>query len=108
MLLIIKKGIKGGMHRAIYRYAKVNDKYMKDQNHRSSCTGMSAIFMDWQCHKMCLWMVRNGEITSLIFTKTSYKAVMKTVTKDIYLKLMLGILRNFEKAHDDLPFLPEK
>ena len=54
MLLMIKKGIKGGTHHAIYRYAKANDKYMKDQNHLSSCTGMSAIFMDWQCHKMCL------------------------------------------------------
>lgn len=108
MLLMIKKGIKGGMHHAIYRYAKANDKYMKDQNHLSSCTGMSAIFMDWECHKMCLQMVGNGEITSLIPTKASYEAMMKTVTKDTYLKLMLGILRNFEKAHDDLPFLPEK
>ena len=54
MLLMIKKGIKGGMHRAIYSYAKASDKYMKDQNHCSSCTGMSANFMDWQCHKMCL------------------------------------------------------
>ena len=33
---------------------------------------------------------------------------MKIVTKDAYLKSMLGILRNYKKTHDDLPFLHEK
>ena len=36
------------MRHAIHRYAKVNNKYMKDQNHRSSCTRMSAIFQQSQ------------------------------------------------------------
>ena len=29
---MIKKGIRGGRHHAIYRYAKVNNKYMKNYN----------------------------------------------------------------------------
>ena len=45
-------------------------------------------------------MVPNREITSLISTKTSYEAMMKTVTKDT--------LRNYKKTNDDLPFLLEK
>ena len=30
MLLMVEKGIKGGICHAIYRYAKANDKYMKN------------------------------------------------------------------------------
>ena len=30
MLIMVEKGIRGGMCYSIYRYAKVNKKYMKD------------------------------------------------------------------------------
>ena len=30
MLLMVKKGIRGGICHSIYRYAKANNKYMKD------------------------------------------------------------------------------
>ena len=30
MLLMVEKGIRGGICHAIYRYAKANSKYMKD------------------------------------------------------------------------------
>ena len=32
MLLMVEKGIRGGMFYDIYRYAKANNKYMKDYN----------------------------------------------------------------------------
>ena len=39
MLLIVKKGIRGGICHTIHRYAKANNKYMKayDKNKESSC-----------------------------------------------------------------------
>ena len=39
MLLMVEKGIRGGMCNSIYRYAKANNKYMKgyDKNKESSC-----------------------------------------------------------------------
>ena len=30
MLLMVEKGIRGGIYHAIHRYAKANNKYMKD------------------------------------------------------------------------------
>ena len=32
MLLMVEKGIRGGIYHAIYRYAKANNKYMKSYN----------------------------------------------------------------------------
>ena len=32
MLLMVEKGIRGGICHAIYRYAKTNNKYMKNYN----------------------------------------------------------------------------
>ena len=37
MLLMVKKGIRGGICHAIHRYAKANNKYMKDYDkHKES------------------------------------------------------------------------
>ena len=39
MLLMVEKGIRGGICHAIHRYAKANNKYMKDydKNKELSC-----------------------------------------------------------------------
>ena len=35
MLLMVEKGIRGGTYHAIHRYAKTNNKYMKDYDKNS-------------------------------------------------------------------------
>ena len=35
MLLMVKKGIRGGICHSIYRYAKANNKYMKDYDKKN-------------------------------------------------------------------------
>ena len=37
MLLMVEKDIRGGIFHAIYRYAKVNIKYMKDYDEKIAC-----------------------------------------------------------------------
>ena len=58
MLLIVEKGIRGGICHAIYRYAKANNKYVKnyDKNKESSFFEYldANICMDGQCLKNCL------------------------------------------------------
>ena len=36
MLLMVEKGIRGGMCHAIHKYAKANNKYVKNYNKKSS------------------------------------------------------------------------
>ena len=51
MLLMVEKGIKGGRCNAIHRYAKANNKYMKNLmktlSHHIWCIQMQIICMDW-------------------------------------------------------------
>ena len=65
MLLIVEKGIRSGIYHLIYRYAKRNNKYMKnyDKNKESSYIQYldAAICIDGQCLKNCLQMVLNGK-----------------------------------------------
>ena len=61
--------------------------------------------MDRQCYKSYLWMVL-GSNPNLV--KISQKTTMKIAIKDIFLKLMLIILKKIHDLHNDLPFLPKK
>ena len=51
MLLMVGKGIIGGVCHSIYQYAKTNNKYMKDcdKNEESSC------LQYWDVNSLYLW-----------------------------------------------------
>ena len=55
MLLMVEKGIRGGIRHAIHRYAKANSKYIKGydkiKNHHILNTGMYIIYMVRKCRK---------------------------------------------------------
>ena len=55
MLLMVAKGIRAGIRHAIYRYAKANNKYMKDYDKNKESSYLKywdkTIYMAEQCHK---------------------------------------------------------
>ena len=44
MLMMVEKGIRGGIYHAIHRYAKANNKYMK--NHNKNVESSNVIYLD--------------------------------------------------------------
>ena len=50
MLLMVEKGLKGGICHSIYRYAKSNEKYRKDfDKNKDLSIEMYVIYMAGQC-----------------------------------------------------------
>ena len=96
MLLMIEKGIRGGICQATYRYAKANNKYMKnyDKNNESLCIEYldENNFYGWAMSQKLpvngfKWVKKNklSEFNKE-FKKKKKKNTMKIVIKDIFLK----------------------
>ena len=95
ILLMVEKGIRGGICHAIHRYAEANNKYMKkyDKNKESSyllylhannlygwAMSQTLPAEGFKCGKMCLNLMKN-----------LLKIMMKIVKKYIFLKELLII-----------------
>ena len=96
MLLMIEKGIRARMCRAINRYAKANNKYMT--NYYKDIE--SSYLMCLVANNLYGWVISqklsvNGfEWVEDQFNKDYIKSMMKTVIRDIFLTLMLHIQKN--------------
>ena len=51
MLLMVEKGLTGGVCHSIYRYAKANNKYMKDYDENTE----SSYLEYWDVNKLQRW-----------------------------------------------------
>ena len=94
MLLMVEKGIRGGICQAVHRQAKTNNEYMK--NYDKDITPSYIMYVDvnnlygWVIsQKMVLNGQKNQDYQDLM--RDSYKPIMKIVIEDIFLKQMLSI-----------------
>ena len=112
MLLIVENGIRGGICHAIHRYAKANNKYMKnyDENKESS-------FLEYlDANNLYGWaMPQPLPVDGFKFVKNVSKIdedFIKSYDEDSDKRYILEVdveyPKNLHDLHSDLPFLPER
>ena len=99
MLLMVEKGIRGGICHSIYQCAETNNRSMKDYDKNKE----SPYIQFWDVNNLYGWAmsqklpVNNFEWIkdTSQFNEDFIKRVMKKVMKDIFSKFMFNILKNY-------------
>ena len=112
MLLMMEKGITGGMCQPTYRYAKANNKYMKnyDKNQESSYfeyLGANNLYGWAMCKKLPVNKFK--WVTDLHkFNKDFIKNYDENGDVGYYLEVDIGYPKKLFDLHKNLPFLLER
>ena len=110
MLLMIKRGIRGGICHSVYQYAKANNKYMKDYDKNKELSYLQ------------YWDVNNGwAISQKVpintfelfkgtsqFNKDFIKNYNEESNEGYFFEVDFQYLEKLHELHNDLPFLPER
>ena len=112
MLLMFEEGTRGGMCQATYRYAKANNKYMKnyDKNKESSFLiydDANNLYGFAMCKKLPVSDFKWVDDLS-IFTEDFIKSYDENSDKGYILEVDVEYPKDLHKLHSDLPFLPER
>ena len=112
MLLMVGKGIRGGMCPAIYRYAKANNKYMKDYNSNKELSYLKY----WDVNNSYGWaMSQKLPVNDLkkieeasAFNEDFIKNYNDESDGGYFVEVDAQYPENLHNLHNDLPFLPER
>ena len=112
MLLMVEKVIRVGICHAIYRYAKANNKYMKnyDKNNESSYIQ----YLDennlygWAMYQKSLVDSFKWKENILKFNDNFIKNYDEDSNKGYILQIDVECPKNLTYLHNDLPLLPER
>ena len=114
MLLMVEKGIRGGICQAIHRYAKANNKYMK--NYDKDIISSYLMYLD--ANNLYGWAMSqklpvNGfkwvEKSRLSrFNERFIKNYNENSDIGYFLEVDIDYLEKLFNLHRDLPFLPER
>ena len=112
MLLMMEKGIRGGICHAIYRYAKANNKYMKNHNKYKE----EEFFQYLDANNLYGWAMSQKLHVSGFkwkkylskFTEEFIKNYEEDSDKGYILELDVKYPKNLHGLHEDLPFLTER
>ena len=112
MLLMVEEGIRGGICHSIHRYARANNKYMKnyDKNEESSYIQ----YLDTNnlyCWAMCQKLPVNGfkwinDVTEI--NEEFIKNYDANNNKEYILEVDVKYPKKLHDLHSDLPFLPKR
>ena len=114
MLEMVEKGIRGGMCNAIFKYAKANNKYIK--NYNKNIESSFLIYLDannlygWAMSQMLpvdgfKW-IKNSDLSK--FDENFIKNYDENSDIGYILEVDVEYPKNLYKLQSDLPFLPER
>ena len=112
MLLMIEEGIKGGICHAMQRYAKANDKYMKDYDKKKKSS-----YIQYLDANNLYGKAMTEKLTVRGFKWVNHISKMdedfvkdydKNDNKGYILEVDVDYPNKLQNLHSDLPFLPER
>ena len=112
MLLMVEKGVRGGICHSIYQYAKANNKYMKDYDKNKE----SLFLKFWDVNNLYTWaMLQNlpvNNFESVKNTSQSNEDFIKNYNEEsdegYFLEVDVQYPEKLHDIHNDLLFLPER
>ena len=114
MLLMVEEGIRGGICHSIHRYAKANNKYMKNYNNNEESSYIQYLdannLFGWATSKKFpvngfKWL-DNDKINEI--NKEFIKNYNENDKKGYILEVDVKYPKKLHDLHSDLPFLPER
>ena len=111
MLLMVEKGIRGGICHSIYRYAKTNNKYIKDYNKNKELLYLKYCDVNnlygWaMSQKLPVnnfeWIENNSQ-----FNEDFIKNYIEEYDERYFLEVDVQYLERLHELHNGLPFLDE-
>ena len=112
MLLMVEKGIRRGISHSIYRYAKANNKYMKDYDKNEE----SSYLQYWDVNNLYGWaMSQKLPVNNFEWIKDNsqynedfIKNYNEESDEGYILEVDVQYLEKLHELHHDLPFLSER
>ena len=112
MLLLFEKGIRGGMCKVIHKYAKANNKHMKNYDATKESTFLMYVDANnlhgWAMSKKLPIDNFKWEVDLLIFTEDFIKNYDEKSDTGYLFYAEIAYPKNLHKLHADLPFLPHR
>ena len=114
MILMVEEGIKGGICHSIHRYAKANNKYMKNYNNNEESSYIQYLgannLYGWGMSKKLLvngfrWL-DSDEINDI--NEEFIKTYNENDNKGYIFEVDVRYSKRLNDLHSDLPFLPER
>ena len=111
MLLMVEEGIRGGICHSIHRYAKANNKYMKNYNNNEESSYVQYLdannLYDWAMSQKLpvngfKWTDNNK------INEESIKNFNENHKKGYIFEVDVKYPKKLHELHRDLPFLPER